>query len=95
MEMPEPRIMYTLDLTSYWNNVHLFLCRFTEHEACEKLCRDIMKQLTVRSGEEKTSQEYARLSSAIRLRLKQYCSEVQQLKDKLSASQSMYPYDIN
>ncbi|XP_023705982.1 syntaxin-8 isoform X2 [Cryptotermes secundus] len=43
-----------------------------------------MEQLTVRSAEQKTSQEYARLSSAIRLRMKQYSSEVQQLKDKLS-----------
>jgi hypothetical protein len=75
--------------------VRLFLCRLTEHEACEKLSRDIMEQLTVRSREQKTSQAYSRLSSAIRLRLKQYSSEVQQLKDKLSeasASHSMYPY---
>jgi hypothetical protein len=89
--------MYSLDLTG-WNNKHLFLSRLTEHEACEKLFREIMKQLTVRSGEQKTSQEYARLSSAIRLRMKQYSSEVLQLKDKLSeasASHSMYPYDIN
>jgi hypothetical protein len=69
----------------------------TEHEACEKLYREIMEQLTLRSREEKTSQAYARISSAIRLRLKQYSSEVQQLKDKLSeatASHVMYPYHI-
>jgi DNA-binding SARP family transcriptional activator len=87
--------MYSFDLTSYWDNVHLILCRLTEHEACEKLYREIMEQLTVRSREQKTSQAYARLSSAIRLRMKQYSSEVQQLKDKLSeasASHAMYPY---
>lgn len=98
VSMEMHRIMYSLDLTSCWNNVHLFLCRLTEHEACEKLCREIMEQLTVRSAEQKTSQEYARLSSAIRLRMKQYSSEVQQLKDKLSeasSTHSMYPYDIN
>jgi hypothetical protein len=69
----------------------------TEHEACEKLFREIMEQLTLRSREQKTSQAYAHLSSAIRLRMKQYSSEVQQLKDKLSqasASHSMYPYKI-
>jgi len=69
----------------------------TEHEACEKLYREIMEQLTLRSREQKTSQAYARISSAIRLRLKQYSSEVQQLKDKLSeatASHAMYPYYI-
>ncbi|GFG37891.1 hypothetical protein Cfor_07381 [Coptotermes formosanus] len=43
-----------------------------------------MEQLTLRSREPKTSQAYARISSAIRLRMKQYSSEVQQLKDKLS-----------
>lgn len=56
-----------------------------------------MAQLTLRGTEQKTSQAYARLSSAIRLRMKQYSSEVQQLKDKLSqasASRSMYPYEI-
>lgn len=56
-----------------------------------------MEQLTLRSREQKTSQAYARISSVIRLRLKQYSSEVQQLKDKLSeatASYAMYPYHI-
>ncbi|KAJ9594985.1 hypothetical protein L9F63_013707 [Diploptera punctata] len=60
----------------------------TEHEGCEKLFREIMEQLTVRSREQKTSQAYARLSSSIRLRMKQYSSEVQQLKDKLSQASS-------
>ena len=78
----------------YQSNIHNFCCRLTEHEACEKLFREIMEQLTVRSREQKTSQAYARLSSSIRLRMKQYSSEVQQLKEKLtqaSLSHSMYP----
>jgi hypothetical protein len=56
-----------------------------------------MEQITLRSREQKASQAYYRLSSAIRLRMKQFSSEVQQLKDKLSqasASHSMYPYEI-
>jgi syntaxin 8 len=61
-----------------------------EHEACEKLYREIMEQLTLRSREQKTSQAYARISSTIRLRLKQYSSEVQQLKDKLSEATASY-----
>ncbi|XP_069701444.1 syntaxin-8 [Periplaneta americana] len=62
----------------------------TEHEACEKLFREIMEQITVRSREQKTSQAYARLSSSIRLRMKQYSSEVQQLKDKLSQASASH-----
>lgn len=61
-----------------------------EHEACEKLSREIMEQLTFRSREQKTSQAYARISSAIRLRMKQYSSEVQQLKDKLSETSASH-----
>ncbi|PSN57700.1 hypothetical protein C0J52_00296 [Blattella germanica] len=70
------------------NFYHFFLHRLTEHEACEKLFREIMEQLTVRSREQKTSQAYARLSSSIRLRMKQYSTEVQQLKDKLTQASS-------
>ncbi|XP_049860408.1 syntaxin-8 isoform X2 [Schistocerca gregaria] len=54
-----------------------------EHEDCEKLYREIMEQLTARSLEQKTSHLYASLSSAVRLRMKQYSSEVQQLQEKL------------
>lgn len=56
---------------------------FTEYNACEKLYREIMEQLTVRDGEPKVSQTYATLSVNIRIRLKQYSREVQQLKTKL------------
>ncbi|XP_067004871.1 syntaxin-8 [Anabrus simplex] len=60
----------------------------SEHEACEKLYREIMEQLTIRSGEQKTSQSYSRLSAAIRIRMKQYSSEVLQLKEKLTLASS-------
>jgi hypothetical protein len=98
MEMQSPELCTSLIWQFIGRMCILCLCRLTEHEACEKLFREIMEQLAVRSREQKTSQVYARLSSAIRLRMKQYSSEVQQLKDKLSeasASHSMYPYDIN
>lgn len=68
-----------------------------EHEACEKLFREIMEQLTARSREQKSSQGYDRLSATIRLRMKQYSSEVQELWNKLqtaasSSSSSMFPF---
>lgn len=54
-----------------------------EFESCERLQRNIMEQLANRDKESKTSEIYARLSAAIRLRLKQYDTEVSQLKQKL------------
>lgn len=54
-----------------------------EYDACEKLFREIMEQLTMRDGESKTSKAYASLSANIRLRMKQYTHEVQQLKSKV------------
>nr|CAD7407701.1 unnamed protein product [Timema cristinae] len=61
-----------------------------EHDACEKLLREIKEQLTIRSKEHRTSQEYARVSSSIRLRMKQYESEIQQLKEKLAQIAASY-----
>ncbi|KAL0103342.1 hypothetical protein PUN28_017551 [Cardiocondyla obscurior] len=55
----------------------------TEYDACEKLFREIMEQLTTRDGEPKMSKVYASLSANIRLRMKQYTQEVQQLKSKV------------
>lgn len=55
----------------------------TEYDACEKLFREIMEQLTMRDSEPKTSKVYASLSANIRLRMKQYTREVQQLKSKV------------
>lgn len=55
----------------------------TEYEACEKLFREIMEQLTTRERESETSQAYASLSANIRLRMKQYNREIYQLKTKV------------
>ncbi|XP_065221475.1 syntaxin-8 [Planococcus citri] len=54
-----------------------------EYDMCEKLHRDILDLLNKRSVELKTSDDYARLSSSIRIRLKQFDVEVEQLSHKL------------
>lgn len=54
-----------------------------------------MEQLTLRSRESRVSQAYASLSANIRLRMKQYSIEVDQLKSKVDEDfkhRSMYPY---
>lgn len=66
-----------------------------EHESCEKLYRDIMEQLSLRQRETRSSENYARLSASLRMRLKQYSNEVSQLELKLREAtkiRSMYPY---
>ncbi|PBC32507.1 syntaxin-8 [Apis cerana] len=55
----------------------------TEYDACEKLFREIMEQFTARNKHSKTLQAYASISANIRIRIKQYNREVQQLKDKV------------
>ncbi|XP_060815697.1 syntaxin-8 [Bombus pascuorum] len=55
----------------------------TEYDACEKLYREIMEQFTARNKHSKTLQAYASISANIRIRLKQYNREVQQLKNKV------------
>lgn len=55
----------------------------SEYEACEKLFRDIMEQLTMRDQEPESSQAYASLSANIHLRMKQYIKEINQLKTEL------------
>ncbi|KZC14839.1 PREDICTED: syntaxin-8 [Dufourea novaeangliae] len=54
-----------------------------EYDNCEKLFREIMEQLTARNKHPKTSQAYASLSANIRICLKQYNREVQQLMNKV------------
>lgn len=58
----------------------------TEYDACEKLFREIMEQLTLRDREPRTSQTFINLSANIRLRMRQYSGEVQQLKIKVEES---------
>ncbi|NP_001156190.1 syntaxin-8-like [Acyrthosiphon pisum] len=54
-----------------------------EYESCEKLYREIEGLLNVRELEQKSSEKYVLYSSQIRLRLKQFTDEVQQLSHKL------------
>ncbi|KAK3908435.1 Syntaxin-8 [Frankliniella fusca] len=55
-----------------------------EHEACEKLYREIAAQLSERDGENPSSAAYGKLSASIRVRLRQFEVEVQQLRGKLA-----------
>lgn len=61
----------------------LFIFRFIEYEACEKLCRDIEGILNIRDLEQKSSEKYILCSSQARIRLKQYGDELHQLSRKL------------
>lgn len=57
-----------------------------------------MEQLTLRSGETRTSEKYSRISATVRMRLKQYNNEVEQLKLKLqeaAKSKLMYPFKVS
>ncbi|KAL5244516.1 hypothetical protein ACI65C_011926 [Semiaphis heraclei] len=54
-----------------------------EYESCEKLYREIEGLLNVRELEQKSSEKYVLYSSQVRLRLKQFTDEVQQLSHKL------------
>ncbi|XP_033209690.1 syntaxin-8 [Belonocnema kinseyi] len=54
-----------------------------EYDACERLFREIMEQLTLRDREPRTSQTFAHLSANIRIRMKKYSGEVRQLKIKV------------
>lgn len=65
-----------------------------EYDSCEKLYRDIVEQLNARANEPWTSDNYAKISATVRMRMKQYATEVQQLKNKLENSRSLYPFFI-
>ncbi|XP_076634007.1 syntaxin 8 [Colletes latitarsis] len=54
-----------------------------EYDACLKLFREIMEQLTARNRHPRKSQTYSNLSANIRIHLKQYKREVQELKNKV------------
>jgi len=68
--------------------------RLIEYESCEKLYREIEGLLNVRELEQKSSEKYVLYSSQVRLRLKQFTDEVQQLSHKLrglATSKAVYP----
>ncbi|XP_050443831.1 syntaxin-8 [Adelges cooleyi] len=54
-----------------------------EYESCEKLYREIEGLLNLRDLEHKSSEKYVLYSSQVRLRLKQFTDEVQQLSHRL------------
>lgn len=82
-------------LIGFINYIGILFLRLLEHESCEKLHRDIMEQLSLRQLEIKSSEKYSYISATIRLRLKQYNNEVNQLKEKINraySTQLMYPF---
>lgn len=60
-----------------------------DHESCEKLYRQIVEQLNLRSFEDRSSRKYAEISALIRLQMKQFGSEIQQLQSKLKQPYSL------
>lgn len=73
----------------------MFFFRLIEHESCEKLHREIEALLNVRELEHKSSEKYVLYSSQVRLRLKQFTDEVQQLSYRLrglATSKTVYPF---
>lgn len=57
--------------------------RTTEFEACDRLSRDIQAQIVQRNAEPVQSEQYARISANLRLRLKQFTNELQQLSVRI------------
>ncbi|XP_059609243.1 syntaxin-8 [Phlebotomus argentipes] len=55
----------------------------TEYEACERLSREIQSQIVLRNREQRLSDEYSRLSGSVRVRLKQFSTELASLETKL------------
>lgn len=71
--------------------------RLMEYESCEKLYREIEGLLNERDLELQSSEKYVLYSSKVRLRLKQFSNEVEQLSKKLKGlakSKTMYPFLI-
>ncbi|KAK6645581.1 hypothetical protein RUM43_001858 [Polyplax serrata] len=57
-----------------------------EYESCEKVAWEIMENLNLRDVEKSSTQTYDALSAKIRIRLKQFGSEVNELKRKLNCA---------
>uniref|UniRef100_A0A1L8D9I7 Putative conserved plasma membrane protein n=1 Tax=Nyssomyia neivai TaxID=330878 RepID=A0A1L8D9I7_9DIPT len=55
----------------------------TEYEACERLSREIQSQIVLRNREQRLSDAYSRLSGNVRMRLKQFSTELGALEKKL------------
>ncbi|CAH0388029.1 unnamed protein product [Bemisia tabaci] len=62
-----------------------------EHATCERFHQTISEQLHLRTLETRDSENYARMSASIRLRLKQFAAEVDELKQKLELANASKP----
>ncbi|KAJ8683849.1 hypothetical protein QAD02_019641 [Eretmocerus hayati] len=62
----------------------------TEYEACDALAREIMEQLMYRDRYHRTSEAYAHHSANIRIRLKQFTNQVQELRDKVNVARRQH-----
>lgn len=58
-------------------------CRITEHDACERLSREIQSQLVLRNRQQSLSNEYSIISGTVRVRLRQFSTELDDLNKKL------------
>lgn len=68
--------------------------RILEYDACEMVAIEIMENLNARNSENPSSHEYNAISGKIRIRLKQFSSEVNELRKKLSlasVTSALYP----
>ncbi|XP_055689394.1 syntaxin-8 [Lutzomyia longipalpis] len=61
----------------------------TEYEACERLSREIQSQIVLRNREQRLSDEYSKLSGNVRMRLKQFSTELVSLEKKLEQTRRM------
>lgn len=71
-----------------------WIYRLAEYNTCEKLYQTIVETLQQRNNQPKNSDEYSRISARIRVQLKQYSNQVNQLKVQLqnvASSNSLYP----
>lgn len=64
--------------------MNLTRVRLSDLDACERLSNEIQSQLVARNREGQLSRQYSSISGQVRVRLKQFGSELEQLNKKLS-----------
>ncbi|GAB0100243.1 syntaxin-8 [Sergentomyia squamirostris] len=62
----------------------------TEYDACERLSREIQSQIVLRNREQRLSDEYSRISGNVRVRLKQFSTELSALEQKLDQARRIH-----
>lgn len=63
-----------------------YIYRISEFDASERLSQEIQSQIVLRNREKQLSQEYSKISSGIRFKLKQFQTNISQLNQSLSQS---------